>query len=249
MKLLFNLISISSIILFNSLDCFSQMSGTITYTHKMELEIDKEAIPEEFRDLVPSFKEGETILTFKNNESTFAKVESHNHDKSFSSENSLVEISFSSIEEESTLYVDHNSKLLINQTGFMGKRFLVKGEIKEYSWKISNEKVKYLDYECIKATTINEDGELITAWFTPQIAQKIGPEGFGQLPGAILMLSVGDNKIEYKATKIILEEVEIIIPKKGKKITSKEFEKIKENKVKEMEEEYNDSNNIMIIRG
>ncbi|MDA9774440.1 GLPGLI family protein, partial [Saprospiraceae bacterium] len=86
------------------------------------------------------------------------------------------------------------------------------------------------------------------AWFAPAIPCKIGPSHYGQLPGAILMLSVGEDKDVYKATEVILsDEVTIKKPKKGKKVTEEEYEKIIEDKMKEMHQSM--GKNTLIIRG
>lgn len=53
------------------------------------------------------------------------------------------------------------------------------------------------------------------------------------------MLSKGDKDLEIKATKIELKEVDKIEkPDNGKKVTEEEFDKIVEEKMKEMEKEY-----------
>ena len=59
------------------------------------------------------------------------------------------------------------------------------------------------------------------------------------MPGAILMLSVNDGQVEIKATKVDLKNIkEIKKPKDGKKVSLEEYDKIKEEKMKEMEDEY-----------
>ncbi len=98
----------------------------------------------------------------------------------------------------------------------------------------------YLGYECQKATSSSEEGETV-AWFTPEIPVQHGPSSYNQLPGAILMLSTPEQKMEIMATEVILDEShqkEIKAPTKGKKVTNEEFEKIIEEKTKEMEEMY-----------
>ena len=128
----------------------------------------------------------------------------------------------------------------VHQRGMMGKSFVVKDKLDKLKWKITNEKVKYLDYECQKAVIENED-DFIVAWFTPQIPVKAGPAGLHGLPGAILMANYNDGEREIQAQKVeffTLEKDAIKTPNDGKKVTEEEFEKILKEKEKEMEEMY-----------
>lgn len=107
----------------------------------------------------------------------------------------------------------------------------------------------FLDYECMKATTTHNDKDIV-AWFAPQIPMQVGPRKYGHLPGAILMLSEEDGKVEIMATKVTLDEQseEVKKPTKGKKVTSEEYEKVIEDKMKELNSN-SKGNNIFTIRG
>lgn len=159
-------------------------------------------------------------------------------DLNFKSDDGSIEIKIARDQVEDVLYVDHNSKSKIHQTGIMGKPFIIKDNLDKLPWKITTEKVKYLDYECTKA--VYEDGDrIVVAWFTPQIAPFIGPGKYHSLPGTILLLNVNDGETEFKAREVVMEDVskEIEAPKKGKKVTQEEYDKIKEEKEKEMMEQ------------
>lgn len=217
----------------------AQKSGTISYNTKMKLDIQMDGgAMEAFKDMLPPSMETVNLLAFNNNESTFKEqVNSNSEEQTIQSDDETIKLSMMTSTLESILYHNFNIMKSIDQKEFMGRQFLVLDDIKKINWKLSNEKVKYLDYECIKATAINEEGEEIVAWFTPQIPQKVGPNGYGQLPGAILMLSVGGDKLEYKASEIKFEEMEIKEPTKGKEVTKSEFKEIRDVKMKEMKEQ------------
>ena len=95
------------------------------------------------------------------------------------------------------------------------------------------------------------------AWYTPQIPISNGPEQFWGLPG--LILEVQDGNLTIVCSEIVLnpsEKVEIEEPKKGKKVTQEEFDKIMDDHSKEMMERFrnkrksNDGNSFSIeIRG
>lgn len=78
---------------------------------------------------------------------------------------------------------------------------------------------------------------LVTAWYTPQIPVSNGPGEYWGLPG--LILEVNSGKTTILCTQIVLnpkERVEIEAPKKGDKVTRKEYNKIVKKKMEEMRE-------------
>lgn len=85
--------------------------------------------------------------------------------------------------------------------------------------------------------------ETITAWYTPMIPASHGPGEFGGLPGLILELNTGNTTI--LCTKVVLnpqEEIVIEVPEKGKEVTREEYQKIVDEKAKEMSERYGGGN-------
>lgn len=77
----------------------------------------------------------------------------------------------------------------------------------------------------------------ITAWYTMDIPISQGPENYWGLPG--LILEVNDGTTTILCSKIVInpkDRKEIKQPKKGTPITQKEFEKIAQEKIKEMRE-------------
>ncbi len=81
---------------------------------------------------------------------------------------------------------------------------------------------------------------IVTAWYTLDIPVSHGPGKYWGLPGLILEIDAGDTKI--LCTKIVMnpkEKSELNEPKKGKVVTQKEYDKIFEEKTKEMRERMN----------
>ena len=80
---------------------------------------------------------------------------------------------------------------------------------------------------------------VMSAWFTPEIPVSTGPAMYGGLPG--LILEINDDKTIILCTKVVInpkDKIKIKAPSKGKVVTKSEFEKIAEDKAKEMEEMY-----------
>lgn len=80
---------------------------------------------------------------------------------------------------------------------------------------------------------------IVTAWYTLDVPVSHGPGDYWGLPGLILEVSAGNTQI--LCTKIVMnpqDKIEITEPKKGKVVTQKEYDKIMEEKMKEMRERF-----------
>jgi len=228
----------------------AQKSGAITYQETMKLNIELDDAPAgvDLAGMLPTSRSVTRQLIFTDNESIYIDGGEAPEDTEISSDDGSIQIKLVESDIEDKLYTNYKKSESLQQQGFMGRAFLISMPVTKMKWKITSEKVKYLDYECMKSTMTYEEGVEVVAWFAPAIPVKAGPAGYGQLPGAILMLSKGDKDLEIKATKVELKEVETITkPDEGKKVTEEEFDKIMEEKMKEMEKEY--GGRSIMIRG
>jgi len=161
-------------------------------------------------------------------------------------------------------YKNTQSKLSLKESEFSGKNFLIKDELVTYNWKMEQETKMIGQNMCFKATTViempvrttnfrfgrrnnNQEEEkekepkmeqvIVTAWYTLDIPVSHGPDDYWGLPGLILEINAGNTMI--LCTKIIMnpkEKTEINEPTKGKVVNQKEYDKILEEKMKEMRE-------------
>lgn len=128
-------------------------------------------------------------------------------------------------------------ELLIYYKDFWSRELLVSANIKDFDWTIESDIKQIGEYVCYKATgeVVTKDREnnyhhKVIAWFTPKIPLKLGPMGFGNLPGLILELSIGYNT--YIATKIeINQNVQFEWPKDIKKMSFEQFSKESEQMI------------------
>ncbi|WP_226742896.1 GLPGLI family protein [Polaribacter gangjinensis] len=149
-------------------------------------------------------------------------------------------------------------KRFVNKTEIMGKTFLIKDSIPNYEWQLTSETKNIGNYTCYKATFSQEvenismtveNGEtkqtkktetiITTAWYTPQIPISNGPTIYHGLPG--LILEINDGKTTIVCTEIVLnpsEKITISEPDKGKIVTQAEFDKIRDEKNKELMERF-----------
>lgn len=195
-------------------------------------------------------------LTFSKNESIYKEDAKLNDPKpSASGMNVMV---FGGSGGTDVYYKNIKEKRYVNQTEMMGKRFLIKDAIPDFKWELTSETKFIGNYTCYKATFSREEDQTslsmengdakevtkkvtitTTAWYTPQIPVSNGPNEFGGLPG--LILEINEGKLTMVCTEVILnpsDEISIEEPKKGKKITQAKYEKVMDEKSKEMMERF-----------
>jgi len=234
-----------------SLASFAQVEGVILYEEPIKLDIKFEGMPDEVKDLIPQSQTLKKRLIFNNEHSIYINDESELlEDQNIGTEEVQVVIEFFQDDVEDIMYISRKDNQVTHQKGIMGKPFIVDSELEKYSWKLTNEKIKYLGYECQKAF-IESDDEYIVAWYTSQIPTQIGPGSYNGLPGAILLVSINNGEREIKATSVILTELDdslIIPPTNGKRVSNEEFEKIKERKIKELKQMNSGNTSRRVIR-
>jgi GLPGLI family protein len=176
---------------------------------------------------------------------------------------------FSGDGEGAVYYKNLKEKRFVNKTAIMSKPFLVKDSLPVYDWQLTSEIKNIGMYTCYKASFSKEventsstfvNGELkevkenktivTTAWYTPQIPISNGPSTFYGLPGLILEINNGTTTIV--CTEIILnpsEKKSIEEPEKGKIVSQSVFDKINDEKTKEMMERFSGREGVDLGNG
>lgn len=125
-------------------------------------------------------------------------------------------------------YKDLTNNTMLKTYEIFGQKYLIDDKLPEYTWEVSREKSKVLDFETRKATGTYNDSIQIEAWFTPKISIKDGPDRAWGLPGLILKTTFEANNANARlvATQVTVrdEDIEIKKPSEGKPLTQKEFE-------------------------
>jgi len=141
----------------------------------------------------------------------------------------LLNNSFTFTVNNETRFINTNDNTFsYNYTNLDSEKIIVKGDIRPDNWKISNETKTIKGYKVVKATgylqsSANRKNKKVTAWFAPNIPVKLGPVSFGNLPGLILELWIGDD-FSYNLTDIVFKDDVQIPSLKGKyQIEEKEF--------------------------
>ena len=212
-------------------------SGAITFVETTKLEIELDHMDEEMAKMIPKSQSATMELFFNQKESVYSnKKGAESGDIDVSSTEGDNEFRFQMKRPENTLYCDLEKGTSLNKTEFFGRMFLINGPVTERRWKVTGEKRKIGEFVCQKAELI-DTAEVVVAWFTPQIPVSSGPAGFGQLPGMILEMDIDDGQRTIMVTELSIRPVtkdELSKPTKGKKVSKEEFEKIREEKLKEL---------------
>ncbi|RYH73164.1 GLPGLI family protein [Flavobacteriaceae bacterium 144Ye] len=241
-----------------------EFTGVATYKskRKVDIKLDSTQVNSEMHqkmmDMLKKQFEKTYILTFNKEESVYKEEESLGAPQPGGMEVVMINTGGADV-----LYKNTKEERYTNQNDVFGKIFLIKDELKKLDWQFGSETKNIGEYTCYKATitrerpkivggiSVNGDKDLdeekepemetitITAWYTPQIPVNNGPGNYYGLPG--LILEVNDGSETVICSKIVLNpknEVEITEPKKGKKVTKEEFDKIMEKKMEEMKERY-----------
>lgn len=192
----------------------------------------------------------EYSLKFTKKESLYEEVESL--EKPVVQQNQFMMVSSGT--GKPILYKNTSEASFVRQEELMGKKFLVKDQLKLPEWKLEGETKKIGNYTCYKATTVQKREKLtwtkeegakkttvefpVTAWYTPDIPVNTGPRNYWGLPG--LILEIQEDQLSLLCVEIRLnpeDKFEINIPSKGKVITSEAFEKLSSKKRDAMVEE------------
>ena len=110
---------------------------------------------------------------------------------------------------KNTVIQDFQNKQRVSIYNLMGESKVVKDNLIERKWKITERKRNIAGYSCRRAIWMKNDSTKIYAWYSDQLIASTGPETFNGLPGTILGLATEDGGVVYFA-KIIKESYQNI---------------------------------------
>jgi GLPGLI family protein len=216
----------------------SAQQGTITYNEVMKIEIELPPEMESMRDQIPDARTSVKQLLFTDSASLYRNAPGREDegDITMGSESEGVMIRMAGPSNDNATFVNLDNEIVVDKQEFMGRTFLITGEREPIAWRMTSEQSEFLGHLCQKAVA-TRDSSTVEAWFTPEIPVSIGPANFGGLPGAILVLSIDDGRLTFTATSVDQEELEpdaLEAPRGGREVTREEFDRIVEEKMKEM---------------
>lgn len=235
--------------------------GTATYKtdRKFDLKMDSTEVSSEIQEqLAAQLKkqfQREYTLNFNSDASIYKEVEKLDQPAPAASGGINIVVAGNT----DVLYRNIKNDEYVRETEIMGKEFLIKDTPEKLDWKLEKESKNIGEYTCFKATLTEEVTEQTfdsavdsiinitntrntVAWYTLDIPVNHGPSDFWGLPGLILEINDGEQTI--LCSKIVLnpeKQPEIQAPKKGKVVSLSEYEVIQEKKMKEMQEQFQNS--------
>lgn len=224
-------------------------SGKIIFKETIKLNIDLGNNNPEMAKMIPTSQSVDKVLFFNKDESLYKNNEipkdlDINHEEDGNSFKLVMKM------PESIIYLNKGSSTFLQFQDLMGKEFLITDKPIDFTWKVTGEQKSILKYICQKAI-LNDTSKNVVAWFTPQIPVAIGPGGMTGLPGMILALEHDNGERMTIAVSIepLPSSFEFVKPSKGKKVSKFEYDKIREEKMKEMGAVNGKGNGVkMIIR-
>ncbi|GAB2785241.1 GLPGLI family protein [Rhabdobacter roseus] len=205
--------------------------GIVLYDQKVNVH---RRLPDEaMKAMVPEFRTNKMQLAVRGGESLFKSIESNDEPIEASGGARLV-----IRVPQNEIYRNFEQKKSVELRELAGQKFLIQDSLRQVPWKLTGESKKIHGYDCLKATYIQpERQQPIVAWFTDAIPCPSGPAVYGGLPGLILELDVNEGEMIYTATSLGLKKLtgsDLKVPSGGKKVSEAEFNKIRDEYMKEM---------------
>ncbi len=219
-------------------------TGEIVYLDKVNIHKNLPPEMEAMKDRIPEFRESKKVLYFNAEEALYINKPKDEAEKAeqqeFRGEGRRRGGRFGGRNNDNKFYTNFAEGSAVDSRNFFGKDFLIEGSRESLKWKITGEQKQVGAYLCQKAT-YQDTSQQIEVWFTPMIPVSSGPDDYFGLPGMILHMDFDSGTRQITATDISLKALaqgQITRPTKGKKVTKDEFAEIREEKIKEMEEEF-----------
>lgn len=176
-------------------------------------------ILESYKKTQPQFKKVKSTLSFTDNKTLYRPiVPTESNDMIFS------EMAMSG--QPNIIYTDLDTKTSATQKTVYEELFMVKDTARKINWKITDETREIAGYTCRRANALVLDSIYVVAFYAIQIPVSGGPESFSGLPGMILGVALPHENVTWFATKVTDVTVEpkaMVMPKKGKVVTTKEL--------------------------
>jgi len=224
-----------SILFLCTIGAFAQQSGTVQYqeTRKLDIHFDGDMPPPPG---LPTEHTNKTLLFFNDVASLYkndtANTDNMNVDRE-TEDGGHVFIQMAAPDNQ--IYCDLANKKMIQQRDFMQRKFLIEGEMLAEGYKLTGKQKMILNYPCSEAIKIDSTKTMVL-WYTPAIPVSSGPFNYVGLPGLVLEVNINNGEQIITALSVSKEVnlKNIVKPKDGKKVTQEEFDKIVEEKMKEM---------------
>jgi GLPGLI family protein len=255
-----------SVCLVSGLFANAQMKeGKVVYERTIQMQ--RRNMSPDVANMVPQTRKDNFELLFANNQSLWQAIQTADGD------NGSVNgpgFSFRMAGMNDVIYFNLDTKKRLDQRELFDREYLVEDSVRTLSWKLSDETKTILGHPARKATANRistrmqmtmENGEMkrqempdtaqVIAWFATDIPVSAGPSEYqGQLPGLVLELELNKGRQVYTAVELSskVKVSDIKEPKKGKRLTEKEFVLERNKLMEEMRKNMPAGQNVRIIQ-
>jgi GLPGLI family protein len=213
----------------------AQAPGKIVFEEKVNFHMTLTPEREHLKNMIPEFSSSFWELTYNGDESVYQRQKEEELEFTSTQGNQHMQMRMG--RDNRIVYKNLATAKMIDSRDFMQKQFLITGSPTERKWKVGTGQKEILGHNCFEASFQQDSVTKIKAWFAPSLQPANGPSDYQGLPGMILQLDVNEGQRTITATEIITDSVDtsiIIAPSKGKEVTDAEFNKIRDEKMKEM---------------
>lgn len=227
-------ISIIALLVAPLLLAAQQKTGVVNYTQKINLHMGLGEGNEEMKAMLPEFQEAKFELFFSDKATLYRSVEAAVTEVNETTEDGG-EMVIRMEGPKSTIFTDLSNGNQIEERDMMGKQYLISGA-SDLKWKLTGESKEIAGYSCQKAV-LDSDKSKTEAWFTASLPYASGPSTFGQLPGLILEVTMDDGRMLITAEEVSMKAIDaslLTAPTKGKKMSRKKYNKLQEERLREM---------------
>jgi GLPGLI family protein len=218
----------------------AQTTGIIRYEEKVKFEIKLDNEHEKMMADLPKEHVSHHLLYYTPDATLYKNDQSKDSQKDIDRETEdggrmMIKMQ----EPEESIFCDLKNHQLTEQRDFMSRKFLINSDIQAMNWKLTGNQKMILNYPCQEAI-LQDTSRKVVAWFTPAIANSSGPNGYANLPGMILLIEIANGKRVLNAVSVETKDFDpkiLIKPTEGKKVTKESYNKIVDEKRKEMQEE------------
>ncbi|MBA3704379.1 MAG: GLPGLI family protein [Bacteroidetes bacterium] len=242
-KQIFTIICATSIVAVTA-----QTSGKVTYEEKVKFEMKLEGIDSAMMARFPKEHTITKVLYYTPEVSLYQNDKSKKNKKDIEQSEGGNHMIVKMDTPDDQAFCDLKNNKQIEQRDFMSRKFLIETNLDKMEWKLTGNQKMILNYPCQEAL-LKDTTKKVSAWFTPEIAVSTGPAGYSNLPGLIMELDQDNGKRVITAKGIDATEFDkklLSKPTEGKKVTKEQFNKIVDEKRKEMQAQNGGNGNIMI---
>ena len=235
MKMKKSILLLATVFIGITVDAQINTSGRVIYETVRKIEVKLQGDAAQFENMIPKERRSKKELLF-NSEISLYKPIVENKDDEVTNDAGGGAVVLRMAEPTTIVFTDLKSKVNLEQREFMSRNFLIETKTDTVQWKMTGKQKEIQGYNCLEAELVGAKRKTVV-WFTPMIPISSGPEGLVGLPGLIISADIDDGKATYLAQKIELNEVDpalLVKPTEGKKVTRKEFNRIMDEKMKEM---------------